>query len=412
MATETDFKIDRELGEQKQENEDELALLIANHIAEDIASRFKKEKEEAKKKEEEAKKEKEDKKEEEIVARRDAHPKPNGCVRAVFQVENELPPDLAQGVFVPGKSYTALIRFSNGNEDHTRHDAKGDARGMAIKLLDVPGEKILPEERHEQTQDFVMINHPVFFIDDAARYLELLRAKHAFRDDKESFLELIEGKGDVDLEAMLEKDRSDVGTILKGGAALSARGAYNFFWMTRSKIASPLETTYWSMVPYRLGDPPRKNKVKFRATPNPPIDSSTDFIQRIENQVEQLLNHLKEKDFLREKLIEQLKTGARRFDFEVQVGNPGMSVENSMVEWAEAEADFKKVATISIPEQDVKKYDKLENMVSFTPWHALPQHRPLGAVNRIRRVVYEKVSKKRHELNKEERRELTVSDLQ
>ena len=41
---------------------------------------------------------------------------------------------------MPGQSYKAWIRFSNGNKDHMKPDASGDARGMAIKLLGVPGE--------------------------------------------------------------------------------------------------------------------------------------------------------------------------------------------------------------------------------------------------------------------------------
>jgi hypothetical protein len=35
----------------------------------------------------------------------------------------------------------------------------------------------------------------------------------------------------------------------------------------------------------------------------------------------------------------------------------------------------------------------------------LPEHRPLGAVNRVRRVVYEQISTVRHELNQAPREE-------
>ncbi len=41
---------------------------------------------------------------------------------------------------------------------------KGDAHGMAIKLLGVPGEKILDEEKDAQNQDFLLIDLPVFLI--------------------------------------------------------------------------------------------------------------------------------------------------------------------------------------------------------------------------------------------------------
>lgn len=44
--------------------------------------------------------------------------------------------------FLPGKTYQAWIRFSNGSKDAQQADIKKDARGMAIKLLGVPGEKL------------------------------------------------------------------------------------------------------------------------------------------------------------------------------------------------------------------------------------------------------------------------------
>jgi hypothetical protein len=43
--------------------------------------------------------------------------------------------------------------------------------------------------------------------------------------------------------------------------------------------------------------------------------------------------------------------------------------------------------------------------LSFTPWHALPEHRPLGGINRARKVIYEAISKRRHEHNREPRTE-------
>ena len=78
-----------------------------------------------------------------------------------------------------------------------------------------------------------------------------------------------------------------------------------------------------------------------------------------------------------------------------------MSVENSQEEWLESDAPFYKVASILIPEQEFDtpdKNDKCENL-SFNPWHALPEHRPLGAVNRVRKVIYPHISQTRHELN-------------
>ena len=45
-----------------------------------------------------------------------------------------------------------------------------------------------------------------------------------------------------------------------------------------------------------------------------------------------------------------------------------------------------------------------ENL-SYTPWHSLPDHRPIGGINRARKVVYEAISKVRHDYNAVPRRE-------
>ncbi|TYP64431.1 catalase [Stutzerimonas stutzeri] len=101
---------------------------------------------------------------------RDAHAKAHGCVRAEVSVRNDLEPALRYGVFnEPGKTWNAWVRLSNGNA-YPQFDRIKDARGMAIKLLDVPGEKLTADPRHAGEQDFVMFNHPVFFVRDVAEY--------------------------------------------------------------------------------------------------------------------------------------------------------------------------------------------------------------------------------------------------
>jgi hypothetical protein len=104
-------------------------------------------------------------------ARRDAHPKAHAIVRAEFRVHASIAHNLAQGIFIPGKTYEAWIRFSNSLHDDDNQD---DARGMAIKVMGVPGEKLLEDDRDATTQDFIMINHPVFFMNDPQRYLAVV----------------------------------------------------------------------------------------------------------------------------------------------------------------------------------------------------------------------------------------------
>ncbi len=50
---------------------------------------------------------------------------------------------------------------------------------MAIKHLEVPGERILEEDRFAPTQDFRMINDPVFLTDHAENYLKLVGRRNS-----------------------------------------------------------------------------------------------------------------------------------------------------------------------------------------------------------------------------------------
>ena len=74
-------------------------------------------------------------------------------------------------MFREPRTYRALIRFSNGRQ---WDDTKADVHGMAVKLLAVEGEKVLESEKDAQTQDFLMIAHPVFFIRNVADYVSFM----------------------------------------------------------------------------------------------------------------------------------------------------------------------------------------------------------------------------------------------
>jgi len=90
-----------------------------------------------------------------------------------------------------------------------------------------------------------------------------------------------------------------------------------------------------------------------------------------------------------------------------------MPIEDAGVTWSEEASPFRKVATIRIPAQifDTEEQMKMAENFSFTPWHSLPEHRPLGSINRARRLVYETISKYRHETNNAPRTEPTVEEF-
>ena len=299
-------------------------------------------------------------------ARRDAHPKAHGCVRAEVHVFETIPDALAKGMFIPGKSYEAWIRFSNGSSDPTRADSKRDARGMAIKVLGVPGKKLLQDEEQATTQDFTMINHPVFFATDPARYI-------AFMHDANS-------------DSFYRK--------LLIPFALGAKGTLIALETHSTRISNPLQTRYWSMVPYRLGVGPDRQAVKYS------VRACSATVDKVPNEP----SH----DFLRDALRASLQSGDACMEFLVQPRtSKSMDVEDSRIEWKELQAPFYRVATIRIPRQDFDTPEQNEfcENLSFNPWHALPEHRPLGVTNRLRKVIYDHISRVRHEMNETKRRE-------
>jgi Catalase len=299
-------------------------------------------------------------------ARRDAHPKAHGCLKAEFHVVDTLTETLSKGMFVPGKTYRAWIRFSNGSGDPTHADIKRDARGMAIKVLGVPGKKLLEDEADATTQDFIMINHPVFFATDPARYLSFMNnanSDHFYR------------------KLLVPFD-------------LGVKGTRIALETSSSRISNPLQTRYWSMVPYQLGTGDGRLAVKYSARG---CSATSDPMPKKPAH-----------DFLRDALRRTLQSGDACMEFLVQPRtSDGMDVEDSRIEWKEAEAPFYKVATIRVPRQtfDTAEQNKFCENLSFTPWHALPEHKPLGVTNRLRKVIYDHISRVRHEMNDTQREE-------
>lgn len=336
-------EIDTVLGEKLQPNEELLAQNIAQVIEKSIREQYTA-----------------------GNALRDAHPKAHGCVRADFHVSKNIPNQFAKGMFIPDRSYQAWIRFSNASNDASNADIKKDARGIAIKILGVSGQKILESEKQATTQDFIMINHPVFFANDAKRYLSFMN--------------------DVNSHNMVRK--------LHIPFALGFKGTMNALGARNSQIANPLYVRYWSMVPYQLGLGNDRQAVKYsvRACSMQP------------NNLPKNPSH----DFLREALKKTLQSTDACMEFLIQPRTSNqMLVEDSMTEWDEKAAPFYQVATIHIPKQnfDTPEQNKFCENLSFTPWHALPEHKPLGAVNRMRKVIYENISRVRHDMNSALRQE-------
>jgi hypothetical protein len=294
---------------------------------------------------------------------RDAHPKQHGCVRAEFIVEPQLPEDLRVGIFKDARSYPAWIRFSNGS-NKVQPDTKKDARGIAIKLMGVDGEKLLEDEKDAQTQDFLLISNPVLPVGTAADFHKLIDAAvngHLVRFFINPF--------DSHLRELM----------------LAAKAVKHH--------TNPLDIRYWSTTPYLFGT----RAVKYSVRP-----TSSNLNRMPENSSP---NHL------REVMQQQLTNDGASFDFMVQFQTDPekMPIEDASILWDEKLSPFQKVATIKIQPQQFDssaQMDFCENL-SFTPWHSLPQHRPLGNINRVRKEIYRSLSTFRHERNGVPRKEPT-----
>ena len=285
-------------------------------------------------------------------AGRAQHRKDHGCVAARFIVDADVPADLRAGIFATPGAYDALIRYSNSSQ---ADDRKADVHGMAIKVLGVPGEKLVD---HEGAVDFLLIDSEVFFTGDPQAYILL---SHAL----------------IERGAILSKVFAWIRVLLFNlPLLLRAKG------VASQKPNSPLASTYHSAVPYALGDA----AVKYVATPRvstaqPPISGP---------------------DGLATALVAQLANGAFEFDFavDVQIDASAQPIEDPTRKWSAAPGARRvRLARIEIPAQAAVPTSALAENLAFSPWHTLAAHRPLGFINRARSPIYHDLAAQRRRLN-------------
>ncbi len=292
---------------------------------------------------------------------RGAHSKGHACVKAYFDVSESISSELQHGIFSsPGKRYKGWIRFSNGASSvKGNHDANKDARGMAIKLFNIYSNELIKKEGASDTQEFLMHDAPVFFTENIEDY-------NRFVESKNKILYFVSGYNPFKWK--LREMMHGLNTL-------------------KEPPESPLWNKYFSNTAYKLGP----HNIKFSA-------QSCSLPEVIDEQDKT------EPDFLRKSLVNELKEEEGCFDFMVQLqdANKYMPIEDPSIEWKESDSPFISVAKIIIPIQefDSEQQQAFCENLSFSPWHALDVHRPIGELNRIRKEVYQASSKYRHSSNK------------
>jgi catalase len=292
--------------------------------------------------------------------RADVHVKSHGYADGEFRVLPNLPPELAQGLFERSGTYPAVVRFSNAASQE-QPDAIPDGRGLALKVLGVTGDVILRDEQRGPAQDFVMINHPVFFARNVKDFLRL--------------------------ERVLVEANDNPLAALQGALTGGDPNPLNWHWSEMLSVARiagqlpahPASNTYFSMAPIRFGDYVAKYRVKPAGDRH---DSYLDLIQRLGSQ----------SDALRLALEETLCTQEVLFEFQVQLrtAEQSMPIEDATREWPESESPYRTVAHLLLPRQEIAplRQQATYQILAFNVWHALAAHRPLGGINRVRRVAY------------------------
>ncbi|MEU3657421.1 LodA/GoxA family CTQ-dependent oxidase [Streptomyces sp. NPDC032161] len=285
--------------------------------------------------------------------------KPHGIARGTLTVADDLPPEMRVGFLENARTQAgglnAWVRFSSDTVPGVP-DLK-TTLGIGLKLFGVPGPKLLEGYTEAGTQDLLLQNHDVFFVDTAQDMCEFTKAG------------VIDGSYDTYLEA-----HPVTREILDAMAKFEP---------------SVLTATYWGVLPYAFG-PERFVKYKLvpaGCEPGDPAATPPD-----ENPT-----------YLGADLAHRLAAGPAVFDLMLQfrTDDETMPLDMATVRWKESESVPVKVARLTLQQQDITARGQAaygENL-ALNPWHSLAEHRPIGSIADVRRAVYLASAEQRRDVN-------------
>jgi len=268
------------------------------------------------------------------------------------------------GVFVPGKDYKGIARFST-SDTFILPDSKSFTQGMALKLFDVDGVRAWDESRDSsKTQDFLFVPAPYFVTPNNEIYPDLNLASNL--GNVASWV--LKNFWDIRVLRIMKK----IATTLSAS----------------KKMENPLDGAWFSATPYSLG----RYAVKY-------------IVERIDPQI--LPSNKSDNDFLRKNTLNDLNEAKKKnreicFNFKIQFQKDPCDdpVEDAAKVWTST--DIVNVAKMCIAHQsfiDKKRFEYCEKL-EFNPWHSLKENQPLGEINFARGEIYREVSKNRNNWNK------------
>ena len=288
---------------------------------------------------------------------RGGNTKTHGIVRGEFIVHDGLPPPFRHGIFKEPRTYRAWVRFSGPGPYVTPDIDDVGFMSISIKLMGVPGPKLMEEEK--LTQDMFGVSTPTFVTPDTRANAHLQRWSLL----NASIFHFVNFRNPHLLDF-----------IMQG------------LWIKTQ--SSPFEAPYFSCVPYLLG---KGQAMQYSVWPK--SDRKTP-IPRLPLRPPD--------DYLRQAMVKALDQGDVELDYRVQLQTDPylMPIENNAVLWPERLSPRVSVATLRLPKQ---KFDSPAQIafgrrLSYNPWHCIPEHRPLGNQSRARKRMYFELSQFRHKM--------------
>jgi hypothetical protein len=289
---------------------------------------------------------------------RGGNTKTHGIVRGEFIVHDNLPAELRHGVYAQPHTYRAWVRFSGPGPYITPDIDDVGFMSISIKLMGVPGPKLMDEEKF--TLDMFGVSPPTFVTPDTKANAQLQ----------------IESVKNASIFYFLNFHRPHLLDLIMQS-----------LWIKTQ--SSPFEAPYFSCVPYLLGEgqamqysvwPKSKRRTRIPRLPLRPPD-----------------------DYLRNAMVAALTAGDVELDIRLQRQTDShlMPIENNAVLWPEKLSPRVSVATLRLPRQQFDSPAQMEfaKRLSYNPWHTIAEHRPLGNQSRARRRMYLELSKLRHSMN-------------
>ncbi|HBL11432.1 MAG TPA: catalase [Cyanobacteria bacterium UBA11162] len=300
---------------------------------------------------------------------------------------------LKQGLLSSPKQYPVWLRFANGAFS-IKNDYESDTRSMAVKVMGVEGER-LEQSYESKTQDIIVHNSEFFFVKTIRDYYGFFSAvvesteatkKWLYRHPRQ-FLALLKGTGGIPKSLLTQRYWSS------SASALGLKPDFDPSQTSRVPVEYPA-VIKCAFTP--VSSQPPHNRIPFEPRPGIPKLPFSDRAKALGLDPSQMDN------YYRDDIIQSLAKPDAQYcwDFGIQFQtNPNMSIDDTTITWKESESPFFTVGRLTVKHQIInfeKQYDFCENL-RFSPWNGLAVHRPVGAINRLRGVVYPVVASYRYQ---------------